>query len=127
MNLIQQGYRDRASDLPSTYQTNVQVSTPIVPGTELYDTIKHGWGTGYIYLRESPKDPTGWFSMVVDQRAHARIFSGLRVYRISYPHNKGKGSKQTTLFFENDLFSYEMEIRNKSKDELPNTVNIRIR
>lgn len=127
LNTVQQGYRDRAAGLPTTYATNVQVSIPIQQGTQLYRTIKHGWGQGYIYLREDPKDPTGWFSMKVDQRAHARIFSGLRVYEISYPHNRGKGSKQMTIFFSNDLFSYELEIRNKKTGELPKTVNIRIR
>lgn len=124
---VQQGFQDRANDVQSTYPTRRLVSVPIVPGTDLYDTLKHAWGSNYIYLRQNKADPTGWFSMNLNDATHKKLFDGLHVYKISYPHNNGNGSKQTTVFFKNGIFSYELELRNKSTFEFPNRLSVRIR
>lgn len=123
--MIQQGYSDRANNVKSEFRTDERVSIPIIPGSALYDKIQHGWGKNYLYLREDPSEPTGWFAMNVNGRTQQRLLNNLVVYRIKYPHNRGGGSKQISIFFKNDMFNYELEIRNTDKGELPNKVLIK--
>ena len=122
---VQQGYKDRAEGVQSEFQTEDRLSVPVVPGTELYNKIKEGWGQNYFYLREDPSQELGWFAMIVNGAAHKRLMTGLNIYKIRYPHNRGAGSKQVSIFFRNSVFNYELEIRNTSGGELPNKMQLK--
>lgn len=121
---IQQGYDAYVTKQPVSFDYTQSVTNAVEPSSRLGQIMQHGWGTGYIYLREDPKAEHGWFAMsVTTDTLQSNLLKNLVVTQIRYPHTN---SKQIAVDLGNSEFKYRLEIRNSKGGLLPTEVKIRI-
>lgn len=120
---IAAGYRAYETGVETDGQCSTEsVSIPVSEGTPLYDLVSRAWGSGYVYLRESPNQPGGWSAInVTADTVRDVLLDELQVVKLQYP---SKTSKSIVITLNSIEYVYRIEIRNSKRGIRPTDVKV---
>lgn len=119
LNKVQEGYDLRN---PSSKKTLSKKAIPVTKpdAAEMKSIFERAWGMNYFYVRRM--GTSSWKVFWLDRRLLTKLVSNLKVTDVRYP---SKTSKQITIYCENNIAEYIIEVRNSKGGEYPNDIKIK--